>query len=73
MDTLSNEQGYHILAKTDLLDAYKIIQAHDKKTRGALVNVLGMDSNTLKSSMVFTWLLYFLNNFHMKFPNQIID
>ncbi|RNA32100.1 Conserved oligomeric Golgi complex subunit 6 [Brachionus plicatilis] len=51
LDTLSNEQGYFILSKTDLLDAYKIIQGHDKKTRGPLVNVLGMDSNTLKSSM----------------------
>ena len=52
MDTLINEQAYFILTKTDLLDAYKIIQTHDAKTRGPLVNVLGMDSNTLKTAMV---------------------
>ena len=52
LDTLVNEQAYFILSKTDLLDAYKIIQNHDSKTRGPLVNVLGMDSNTLKSAMV---------------------
>lgn len=53
MDTLVNEQAYYILTKTDLLDAYKIIQSHDIKTRGPLFNVLGMDANTLKSAMVF--------------------
>ena len=52
MDTLVNEQAYYILSKTDLLDAYKIIQNHDTKTKGGLVNMLGMDSNTLKSAMV---------------------
>ncbi|CAF0784665.1 unnamed protein product [Brachionus calyciflorus] len=51
LDTLCNEQAYFILSKTDLLDAFKIIQSHDKKVRGPLVNVLGMDSNTLKSAM----------------------
>lgn len=53
LDTLVNEQAYYILTKTDLLDAYKIIQSHDIKTRGPLFNVLGMDANTLKSAMVF--------------------
>ncbi len=52
MDTLVNEQAYFILSKTDLLDAYKIIQNHDARVRGPLVNVLGMDSTTLKSAMV---------------------
>lgn len=51
LDSLINEQAYFILTKTDLLDAYKIIQNHDTKTRGPLVNVLGMDSNTLKTAM----------------------
>lgn len=51
LDTLVNEQAYYILTKTDLLDAYKIIQSHDIKTRGPLFNVLGMDANTLKSAM----------------------
>ena len=65
MDTLCNEQAYFILSKTDLLDAYKIIQGHDKKTRGSLVNVLGMDSNTLKSTMVSCWFIarYMANKF----------
>jgi len=53
LDSLINEQAYYILSKTDLLDAYKIIQNHDTKSRGPLVNVLGMDSNTLKAAMVF--------------------
>ena len=52
LDSLINEQAYYVLSKTDLLDAYKIIQNHDIKVRGPLVNVLGMDSNTLKSAMV---------------------
>ncbi len=52
LDSLINEQAYFILSKTDLLDAYKIIQNHDTKTRGPLINILGMDSNTLKSAMV---------------------
>jgi len=50
---LAFEQAYFILTKTDLLDAYKIIENHDTKTKGPLYNVLGMDSNTLKSAMVF--------------------
>lgn len=50
LDSLINEQAYYILTKTDLLDAYKIIQNHDK-ARGPLVNMLGMDSNTLKTGM----------------------
>lgn len=53
LDSLINEQAYFILSKTDLLDAYKIIQNHDTKTRGPLVNVLGMDSSTLKTAMVY--------------------
>ena len=57
LDTLINEQAYYILTKTDLLDAYKIIQGHDTKTRGPLVNILGMDSNTLKTSMVFKFFI----------------
>jgi hypothetical protein len=57
LDTLINEQAYYILTKTDLLDAYKIIQGHDIKTRGPLVNILGMDSNTLKTSMVFNFFI----------------
>lgn len=61
LDSLINEQAYHILAKTDLLDAYKIIQNHDTKIRGPLVNVLGMDSNTLKSAMVRINLKLFEN------------
>jgi hypothetical protein len=52
LDTLVNEQAYFILAKTDLLDAYKIIQNHDSSVKGPLCNVLGMDSATLKSGMV---------------------
>jgi hypothetical protein len=52
LDTLINEQAYFILSKTDLLDAYKIIQNYDPKVKGPLCNVLGMDSNTLKSAMV---------------------
>jgi hypothetical protein len=52
LDSLINEQAYFILSKTDLLDAYKIIESHDTKIRGPLVNVLGMDSNTLKTAMV---------------------
>lgn len=52
LDSLINEQAYYVLSKTDLLDAYKIIQNHDIKVRGPLVNILGMDSNTLKSAMV---------------------
>ena len=52
LDTLINEQAYHILSKTDLLDAYKIIQNHDPKARGPLSNVLGMDSSTLRSAIV---------------------
>jgi hypothetical protein len=51
LDSLINEQAYFILSKTDLLDAYKIIQNHDTRTRGPLINILGMDSNTLKSAM----------------------
>lgn len=51
LDSLINEQAYFILTKTDLLDAYKIIQNHDNKTKGPLINVLGMDSNTLKTAM----------------------
>ena len=54
LDALVNEQAYYILTKTDLLDAYKIIQNHDTKAKGPLMNVLGMDSNTLKSAMVWT-------------------
>ena len=54
LDSLINEQAYFILTKTDLLDAYKIIQNHDNKTRGPLVSVLGMDSNTLKTAMVIS-------------------
>lgn len=52
MDTLINEQAYFILSKTDLLDAYKIIQSHDAKLKAPLANVLGMDSGTLKNAMV---------------------
>jgi hypothetical protein len=55
LDTLVNEQAYFILTKTDLLDAYKIIQNHEIKTKGPLYNVLGMDANTLKSAMVFIY------------------
>jgi hypothetical protein len=51
LDTLVNEQAYYILAKTDLLDAYRVIQGHSK-AKGPLNNVLGMDSTTLKSAMV---------------------
>lgn len=64
LDTLVNEQAYFILTKTDLLDAYKIIQNHETKTKGPLYNVLGMDANTLKSAMVFIYFkveLIFLN------------
>ena len=39
MDTLVNEQAYFILSKTDLLDAYKIIQNHSTKSKGPLNNV----------------------------------
>ena len=60
LDSLINEQAYYILTKTDLLDAYKIIQNHDTKARGPLVNVLGMDSNTLKAAMVFIFFSSFL-------------
>ena len=65
LDSLINEQAYHILTKTDLLDAYKIIQNHDTKARGPLVNVLGMDSNTLKSAMVCT--KFKSSNFRLQF------
>jgi hypothetical protein len=62
LDQLVNEQAYYILSKTDLLDAYKIIQNHDSKQRGPLANILGLDSNTLKSAMVFIsfFFLFFL-------------
>ena len=59
LDTLINEQAYFILTKTDLLDAYKIIQNHDTKVRGPLISILGMDSNTLKSAMVYCLFIIF--------------
>jgi hypothetical protein len=58
IDQLVNEQAYYILSKTDLLDAYKIIQNHDSKQRGPLGNMLGLDSNTLKSAMVFILIAF---------------
>lgn len=60
LDQLVNEQAYYILSKTDLLDAYKIIQNHDSKQRGPLANILGLDSNTLKSAMVFISVYQFI-------------
>lgn len=61
LDSLINEQAYFILSKTDLLDAYKIIQGHDSKQRGALVNLLGMDSGTLKAAMVLILIALFIS------------
>jgi len=73
LDTLINEQAYFILTKTDLLDAYKIIQTHDAKIRGPLVNVLGMDSNTLKTAMSkFDTYLSSPDNFIVSQCNLII-
>jgi hypothetical protein len=51
IDTLVNEQAHFVLAKTDLLEVYKIVQNHDAK-QGPLVNQIGMDSVALKASMV---------------------
>lgn len=52
MDTLVNEQSEHILIKTDLIEIYKLIQTHDPKLHGPLSNKVGMDTISLKTSMV---------------------
>ena len=52
MDTLVNEQAEFILTKTELIEIYKSIQTHDPKIHGPLANKAGMDSVSLKTSMV---------------------